>query len=179
MENKLTYKYRPNSKDWIASYELEDGYILNFYCGNSQDQKKIDTMSVSEFVTTKAISILPEVKKFWEDYIQDMYFIFGVDEEEISDGIYDKNTCTFRKTNDENDLNIFSKENILLREWYWPSPQEPAYGCIVDALGRVWESSDGDIDGWHEISGFYPTEIWPLRKIPTTSYQYDILPDAS
>jgi hypothetical protein len=178
MENNLSYTYRCFSKDWIASYKLDDGYILNFCCGSMQDQDENRQSLIPDSVVSVANRILPEAKKFWSEYLQDMLFIFSIDEDCIKNGNYDQNICSLNYSTDFTKidiLNAFAKENILLRKWHDGDGSKSGLSeaLLVDALGRVWEFCGGDIDGWHKVSELFPGEVWPLTRIPIASCRID------
>lgn len=152
--NALSFIYRPLSEDWIASCRLEGGISLNFYCGKTEGWCATGDEFVPGHIELEANRIFPEARDFWLKYISPMMFIFLCDDD----------------TEDQRDsLDSFYRENILLRKWLSEaeSPWSLAEGWIIDACGRVWESCNGDIDGWHKLSEMYPGEIWPLNKLPT------------
>ena len=152
--NALSFMYRPLSKDWIASCRLENGINLNFYCGKTDGCPAAGDECVPESIKMEANRILPQARDFWEKYISDMIFVFLWDDDRDDKG---------------DSPDSFYKENILLREWLSEAESRwgLAEGWIIDACGRVWESSDCDIDGWHELSKMYPGEVWPLNELAT------------
>jgi hypothetical protein len=152
--NALSFRYRPLSEDWIASCRLEEGINLNFYCGKTEGWRAAGGESVPGHIELEANRIFPGARDFWLKYISEMMFVFLCD-----DGIEDQREI----------LDSFYRENILLREWLSEAESRwgLASGWIIDACGRVWESSNGDIDGWHKLSEMYPSEIWPLNELPT------------
>jgi hypothetical protein len=173
MNDSLSFKYRSYSKDWIASYQLDDGFLLNFYCGATEDQGISGDLSVPDSIAEQANRCFPMAKKFWEDYITDMKEFFLIDEDCIKHGNYDVKLHAIHmgaECSKNYNLETFSKENILLRAWDNEGPFGLAEGWLVDGLGRVWESCAGDLDGWDSVSKMYPGEEWPLNKIPINPY---------
>jgi hypothetical protein len=154
--NSFFFRYRPLSQDWIASCKLDGGDNLNFYCGKAQDCRAAGDESVPRHIELEANRLFPQARAFWQEYISEMLFFFADIEDEDLHQLPES----------------FCKEHILLRQW-WNGDEDPdgfgiAGGWIIDASGRVWESSNGDIDGWHKQSEIYPGEIWPINEVITT-----------
>jgi hypothetical protein len=64
--NKLSFIYRSLSNDWIASFRLENGVNLNFYCGKMKGCRAVGDDSVPWEIELEASRLFPKAIEFWK-----------------------------------------------------------------------------------------------------------------